>query len=236
MAMQSQALNGGAMMSGAIGDIFNVGSAIGEYKRSQEQGDDGIISVAKGVGNFAWGEFYYGGVSRLVNERKFIPGYDFGQKAFGLMSAGQVAGGIGKGIGIAIGGTVGGVAGGGASILGGLFGVNGAGKALGAGAKLGAKIGGVAGSMAGTMVPVMALTMGAQLVSQLPQVWENNARVMTQAYRQRGKLGSGYFEMSQAGYTMRQRSLNAIRQNGLNTQTALGNEARMYFRGSGIDE
>ena len=49
-------------------------------------------------------------------------------------------------------------------------------------------------------------------------------------YRQKGKLGSGYFNMTDTGYTMRQRSLNAIRSNGLNTQSVLGNEARTYFR------
>ena len=49
----------------------------------------------------------------------------------------------------------------------------------------------------------------------------------------RGKLGSGHFEMTEAGYTMRQRSLNAIRNNGINTQSALGNEARTYYRGAG---
>ena len=60
---------------------------------------------------------------------------------------------------------------------------------------------------------------------------EQNTKKMEQAYAQRGKLGSGYFDMSEAGYTMRQRSLNAIRQNGLNTQSVFGNEARTYFRG-----
>lgn len=51
-------------------------------------------------------------------------------------------------------------------------------------------------------------------------------------YEQRGKLGSGYFDMNQAGYTMRQRSLNAIQSNGLNLNSALGNEARTYYRSS----
>lgn len=48
-------------------------------------------------------------------------------------------------------------------------------------------------------------------------------------YSNRGRLGSGYAPMSQAGYTMRQRSINAIRQNGLNLQSVLGNEARQYY-------
>ena len=60
---------------------------------------------------------------------------------------------------------------------------------------------------------------------------EQNTKVMEQGYAQKGKFGSGYFDMSEAGYTMRQRSLNAIRSNGLNTQSVFGNEARTYFRG-----
>lgn len=62
---------------------------------------------------------------------------------------------------------------------------------------------------------------------------DHTAKTMAKGYDHRGKLGSGYFEMTNAGYTMRQRSLNAIRSNGLNVQSALGNEARSYFRGSG---
>lgn len=44
-------------------------------------------------------------------------------------------------------------------------------------------------------------------------------------------IGSGHFNMSQAGYTMRQRSLNAIRSNGANINSAFGNEARNYYLG-----
>ena len=61
-------------------------------------------------------------------------------------------------------------------------------------------------------------------------VWQNNAQQMGKAYNSNGKLGSGYFNVTQAGYTMRQRSLNAIRSNGMNLQSALGNEARQYLR------
>jgi hypothetical protein len=61
---------------------------------------------------------------------------------------------------------------------------------------------------------------------------QNTTEKMRRAYGSVGKLGSGYFNMTEAGYTMRQRSLNAIRQNGLNTQSVLGNEARTYYRGS----
>lgn len=80
------------------------------------------------------------------------------------------------------------------------------------------------------------LTIGITALStagQFQQVAnEHTTKTMTGGYGHRGKLGSGYFEMSEAGYTMRQRSLNAIRNNGLNTQSVLGNEARTYFRGS----
>lgn len=75
--------------------------------------------------------------------------------------------------------------------------------------------------------------VGAQVVgSLLPASAEHTTKTMTNAYAMRGKLGSGHFEMTQAGYTMRQRSLNAIRSNGLNTQSVLGNEARTFHRGA----
>ena len=100
------------------------------------------------------------------------------------------------------------------------------GKALG---KVGIK--GLAGGAIGMGVALaagLAMTSG-QLLSAMG---ENTSKSMGQAYRRAGKFGSGYFEMSQAGYTMRQRSLNAIRSNGLNTQSVLGNEARTYYRSS----
>lgn len=75
--------------------------------------------------------------------------------------------------------------------------------------------------------------MGAQIAGSIaPAMAQHTTQTMHKAYNSRGYLGSGYFEMTQAGYTMRQRSLNAIRQNGLNTQSVLGNEARTYFRGT----
>ena len=61
---------------------------------------------------------------------------------------------------------------------------------------------------------------------------QHTGQTMSQAYNRKGNFGSGYFDMSQAGYTMRQRSLNAIRQNGMNINSTLGNEARTYFRTS----
>lgn len=78
-------------------------------------------------------------------------------------------------------------------------------------------------------IPFVAVQTGAQFTSAM---WQHTAKEMSKGYGQVGKFGSGQFNMTEAGYTMRQRSLNAIRQNGLNTQSALGNEARTYFRTS----
>lgn len=76
----------------------------------------------------------------------------------------------------------------------------------------------------------MLAIQGAQLIGAASiNDMQNTGKVMGQAFNQRGKFGSGHFEMTKAGYTMRQRSLNAIRQNGINVQSALGNEARNYM-------
>lgn len=99
----------------------------------------------------------------------------------------------------------------------------------GAVAKIGIK-GVAAGALTmGATIGITALMTGGQVMSVMS---EHTTKTMNNAYAQRGRLGSGHFEMSEAGYTMRQRSLNAIRSNGLNTQSVLGNEARTYFRGS----
>ena len=45
-----------------------------------------------------------------------------------------------------------------------------------------------------------------------------------------GRVGSGYFNMSNAGYTMRQRAMNQIRSNGQLAESVLGNEARNYIK------
>lgn len=42
--------------------------------------------------------------------------------------------------------------------------------------------------------------------------------------------GSGKFNMSNAGYTMRQRSIEKMRSTGMNINSVLGNEARNYMR------
>lgn len=45
-----------------------------------------------------------------------------------------------------------------------------------------------------------------------------------------GRVGSGHFNMSGAGYTMRQRGINQLRTNGQNLNSVLGNEARNYLK------
>lgn len=89
-------------------------------------------------------------------------------------------------------------------------------------AKMGLK-GGLVGSLA-----MMGIQTGANL---LAQKWQETGRAMDEAYNQATGLGSGHFDMTQAGYTMRQRSLNAIRSNGANINSAFGNEARNYYLG-----
>lgn len=56
-----------------------------------------------------------------------------------------------------------------------------------------------------------------------------NAKVTSQAYKH--QFG-GNFQDSDNAYTMRQRGIQAIQNNGLNTRSVLGSEARRYFRGS----
>ena len=149
-----------------LGDAMNIGFAYSDYKGAREQGDSRGKSAVKAAGSFAWGEFYYGGVSRV------------------------------------------------------------AGKAV---AKMGIK-GLAAGAL--TMGATIAITAIPAVVQGLNAAGQHTTQQMGKGYANRGSFGSGYFNMTDAGYTMRQRSLNAIRSNGLNTQSVLGNEARTYFRGS----
>lgn len=76
------------------------------------------------------------------------------------------------------------------------------------------------------MIPYTLALSGYQLSKAAGQA---KMQGMERMYDRAGKFGSGYAPMSEAGYTMRQRSLNAIRQNGLNVQSVLGNEARQYY-------
>lgn len=148
------------------GDALNVVFGVSDYNAARQEGNSKATSVAKAVGSFAWGEFFYGGVNR------------------------------------AVGGAV---------------------------AKMGIK-GVAAGALTmGATIGLTAIMTGAQLTQVAS---EHTTKTMGAAYGHAGRLGSGYFNMNEAGYTMRQRSLNAIRSNGLNTQSVLGNEARTYFRGS----
>lgn len=52
----------------------------------------------------------------------------------------------------------------------------------------------------------------------------------TNKYLGSGYVGSGSFDMSQAGYTMRQRAIQAMSANSQNLNTVLGNEARNYIK------
>ena len=62
---------------------------------------------------------------------------------------------------------------------------------------------------------------------------KQNAELQKQMkYTGSGRVGSGYFNMSGAGYTMRQRALNQLRANGQNVNSVLGNEARNYLKSS----
>ena len=160
MGMNTQQLKQGVKKAGFLGvalgfgfDLMNVGSAIGTYKASQDEGDHIAISALKGAGNFAISEAFYGAMSATK---------------FGF-------------------------------------------------------VGGLAGNFA-----MGAIQTGANLLAQR---WQGTGRDMSEAYNQATGLGSGHFDMTQAGYTMRQRSLNAIRSNGANINSAFGNEARNYYLG-----
>lgn len=159
--------------SGAnLGDVLNVGFGVSDYKYAREQGNNRAVSLGKAAASFAWGEAFYGGLSKRIGKTKLI--------------SHLAAQGGGKAV-------------------------------LGTALSFGVSIG------------VTALMGSGQIASAFGQ---HTAQTMSKAYDSRGKFGSGYFNMTEAGYTMRQRSLNAIRSNGLNTQSVLGNEARTYYRGA----
>lgn len=75
------------------------------------------------------------------------------------------------------------------------------------------------------------LTIGHDMVLQNAQA---NAEVSKDLkYIGSGYVGgSGHFNMSNAGYTMRQRSIEKMRSTGMNINTVFGNEARNYIRSS----
>lgn len=73
-------------------------------------------------------------------------------------------------------------------------------------------------------------TMGYDM---LLQTSKQNAELQKKMkYTGSGRVGSGYFNMSGAGYTMRQRAMNQLRSNGQNVNSVLGNEARNYLKSS----
>lgn len=74
----------------------------------------------------------------------------------------------------------------------------------------------------------MAVTMGASLGAE---AMKHGAEMQGEGLNRQKSIGSGHFNMTEAGYTMRQRSLNAIRSNGVNINSAFGNEARNYYVG-----
>lgn len=80
------------------------------------------------------------------------------------------------------------------------------------------------------MIPISLASTGVQMAMASGK--HTADMIQKQGYAQRGKFGSGYFDMNEVGYTMRQRSINAIQNNGLNLNSALGNEARTYYRSS----
>jgi ABC-type xylose transport system permease subunit len=75
----------------------------------------------------------------------------------------------------------------------------------------------------------MGLTVGYDMILQ-------NAKANAEASKDLKYIGSGYvggsghFNMSNAGYTMRQRSVEKMRSTGMNINSVLGNEARNYIR------
>lgn len=90
-----------------------------------------------------------------------------------------------------------------------------------------ARTGGMAGMLKGTAIS-MAVTTGAQLGFQH---MTNTGQKLGQGSESVKGLGSGHFDLTSPGYTMRQRSLNVIRSNGANINSAFGNEARNYWLG-----
>ena len=73
-------------------------------------------------------------------------------------------------------------------------------------------------------------TIGYDMMMQTAK--QNGELQKKMKYTGSGRVGSGYFNMSGAGYTMRQRAMSQIRSNGQNVNSVLGNEARNYIKSS----
>ena len=73
-------------------------------------------------------------------------------------------------------------------------------------------------------------TMGYDMMLQTSK---QNAELQKQMkYTGSGRIGSGSFNMSGAGYTMRQRAINQLRATGQTLNSVLGTEARNYLKSS----
>lgn len=59
-------------------------------------------------------------------------------------------------------------------------------------------------------------------------IGDHNARLLSPLYK--ANFGGNFID-TQNAYTMRQRGLNAMKNNGISNSNTLGNEARMYTRG-----
>lgn len=86
---------------------------------------------------------------------------------------------------------------------------------------------GMGGMLAGSLA-MAGITTAANLSAQH---MKHTGEILGRGSESVKSLGSGHFDMTQAGYTMRPRSLNAIRSNGANINSAFGNEARNYYLG-----
>lgn len=95
---------------------------------------------------------------------------------------------------------------------------------MGIDAALGAYLGPI-GSLA-----YFGATLGYDMMVQTSK--QNAEHQKEMKYTGSGRVGSGYFNMSGAGYTMRQRAINQLRSNGQNVNSVLGNEARNYIKSS----
>jgi hypothetical protein len=72
------------------------------------------------------------------------------------------------------------------------------------------------------------ITVGYDMMLQNAQA--NAEATKDLKYIGSGYTGSGHFSMSNAGYTMRQRSIEKMRSTGMNINSVLGNEARNYMK------
>ena len=70
--------------------------------------------------------------------------------------------------------------------------------------------------------------LGSEIAKMVLESGMENAKHSTQAYK--SQFGGNY-DLSQNGYTMRQRGMNAINKTGMYRGQVLGSEARSYHRG-----